>query len=363
MRLSKTSILIGLFVLNSISTCVAIDEKLEKVLDNVRAEEKLYENIEILYEKHYKLHSKINTIPEATSNFIEKERYVRSGSCVFRDMTGHYENISGEITNFSFLLGFDGERRISLQNEANANISTDSYKNIVAPHILLLDSANISCSLSKYLSADDELKKSNTHKNYDISVNYLCDEDLDSMRCSKLEIETWMKGEDRTKGSMRRIWLAHDRNYLPLRSVSYSYSYSKTNPVEECRVVRFTEILKDIWYPMEIQIRSFDALSLENNNIILSHTKTIITSNVKLNPEYPKSFFRKIDIPKGTTVHIIKNGEIIKTYIEGDRTDENRSSFAFNRVKIGLITMFTAIAFVICFVIFRFLVARRKLRR
>lgn len=70
MRLSKTSILIGLFVLNSISTCVAIDEKLEKVLDNVRAEEKLYENIEILYEKHYKLHSKINTIPEATSNFI-----------------------------------------------------------------------------------------------------------------------------------------------------------------------------------------------------------------------------------------------------------------------------------------------------
>ena len=193
-----------------------------------------------------------------------------------------------------------------------------------------------------------------------MSINYICDEDVDLLSCSKIEIETWMKGEDRSKRSMRRIWLAHDRNYLPLRSISYAYSHSKIHPVEECRVVRFSEILKDIWYPMEIQIRSFDALSLEENKIILSHTKTIITNKVRLNPEYPKSFFRNIDIPKGVTVHIVKNGDIIKTYIQGGGNDEVKSSFAFNRIHIGLMLILATLAVVICVLIVRYLVRRRK---
>ena len=71
--------------------------------------------------------------------------------------------------------------------------------------------------------------------------------------CQKVKITTCV-GSSRRPHSAWILWLAIDRNYLPIRQEAYTYHYSKSDPVGVGVAKDLREIAPGIWFPFAAEI-------------------------------------------------------------------------------------------------------------
>ena len=145
-------------------------------------------------------------------------------------------------------------------------------------------------------------------------------EEFQGLQCTKIQIEIidpegtpYMRGE---------LWLARDRNFIPVRTLSYTYKDSKTLPNRESIVDAWREIRPGVWYPVKSHTNRFSSLSLrqEGRQKISWRTKYDVKS-VSLDPPISPEVFSKVEFPPGTAVYRVKDGKRSKIKEEVKKTN------------------------------------------
>jgi hypothetical protein len=87
---------------------------------------------------------------------------------------------------------------------------------------------------------------------------------------------------------IHKFWLATERNYLPVKSISHFLSKGDDPPTNACRYGDLREIRTGVWFPHEMDLKVI-------YNQTTSEEYWKITS-VDLSPEHPDAFFREVSL-------------------------------------------------------------------
>jgi hypothetical protein len=292
-------------------------DQLKDLIEKVRTNERLYERIEMRTERIYALSAGTPTIPGTVLRSNETRRYVQQGKMIFRDVKDVGEAVGSGKFERTSTSGFDGRTQRLVEGMV-ANIAEGPHEVIDAPHIMILPRASeIRFPLSIYLQGGDRLQAYRKFNRWDTTTMYVGEETINGLSCSKVVIESRNRKPPRAVTVRIHLWLAHDRNELPIRVVGYAPNYSDTLPIEEAEVTRFEEVSKGVWFPMAIKVTIYQELLLREGKSVVSNAADLVTKSVDLKPNYPEEFFRKIPIPMGASVYELNDGKIVKSYVEG----------------------------------------------
>lgn len=133
-------------------------------------------------------------------------------------------------------------------------------------------------------------------------------EAFQGQQCTKIVIET--VDPEGAPYSREELWLAQDRNYIPIRRLYFHYKDSKILPNREFIVDTWQEVRPGVWYPVKSHSNRFSSLTLrhEGRQRLASRTKREIKS-VQLNPQISPEVFSQVEFPPGTAVYRVIDGK------------------------------------------------------
>jgi hypothetical protein len=309
----------------------ASNERIRQIIENVCANEALYENIEVRILENYKLIDRKPTVGKAGENTvhelatIDKDiRYV-SQSGMFRvDVQGQSTTAEPTLSEERIAM-FDGKTARVLDQKRIGNVIAGRLNdvNAIRPHMLLLrNSLSISLvPLSTLLQGDAAMIAAdvNWDPKHTNEITYQGEEEFQSLKCHKFWLTTSVPHEGATVASSRsELWLAEDRNYIPVRLVVYDLGWSRTLACKEASVSGFQQIEEGIWFPVGATVLRYDSVALHYEKRQKAYGRyTYDVKSVTLNPTYDVSFFRDLTFPAGTSVYEVENGKIVKSYTVG----------------------------------------------
>lgn len=190
-----------------------------------------------------------------------------------------------------------------------------SLSNLVRPHMFLLDGGWSKVPLSTYLKGTNAILAYPNPGHFDekivIEVEILGQEEFQGLTCTKIRTETSHLNGTRYAGC--ELWLAQDRNLIPVRKVSYTYRWSKTIPVAESIVDEWQEVSPGAWFPRKAHTDRYDSLKIKREGQQqLSWRKAYKVESIELNPTIPKEAFSKLDFPPETSVRVYRDGKLIE---------------------------------------------------
>jgi hypothetical protein len=116
---------------------------------------------------------------------------------------------------------------------------------------------------------------------------------------------------------MFRIWLAIDRNFLPVREESVRpwqqpIDPTATKPYGIGVVDELKEIAPGVWFPLRVTTTVYDCDELyRKGRYVVSGRYDLAVTAVDPDPHYDVSFFRNIEFPPDTLVYTVRDGKII----------------------------------------------------
>jgi hypothetical protein len=299
---------------------------LESIIDNVKANEALYANFDTEAVLTFTLGESEGKEPAYMISRSEAivQSVVQNGRTYFRRSEetrdkGDQRHVYGRLE------GFDGKTtRVVARHESVGE--TGVVANIIdgrapqqaqlhAHSLMLRQTANVDFPLSAYLSGTKSVKSYSSYKNFNVTVEVVGRENVEGLDCWKLRIFTWSDGAKPSSGDTRLLWLAIEKNYLPVRTEGYS-PRANGKLVEKGTVDGFTELSTGIWFPMNIEIKGFDEPALIHGRELVRNIYRIRVSKVDLHPNYEEAFFSNIEIPQGAVVYKVKNQQILGSYVE-----------------------------------------------
>jgi len=95
--------------------------------------------------------------------------------------------------------------------------------------------------------------------------------------------------------------------------------WSPNKLIFEASVSKFREIVPGVWYPAAAHATSYDGRLLqEGNEQKVRWEESYAIEKIELNPHYPASAFRELEIPAGATIYKVdSDGKIIETSTSG----------------------------------------------
>ena len=317
-----------------------------EIIRNVIANEKLYSNVDLQGEAEYRSQNppiramKANRSPnnvEAPIQIQILDKTLTQFQIVtqndmywtkeeFKGTTLEGNDISSKTVRIS-----NGQRTKHSLNDAVFNLHDERMANptIVEPHTLALRNGMVHVPLSVLLTGGETLSShplAGIYKNFAFEEPaYLGDEVIQGHRCHKIELSATKTSGNKFKG---QVWLAPDRNYLPIHTVYYDSSIHKTKPISVGTVETLIEVKPGVWYPELTIINIYNELKLKKQGIpILSNTSPYRIHKVSLNPTYDKSFFEdNAPFPAGAFVYEISNGKIQKSYRVPAAPEQSRTA-------------------------------------
>ena len=294
-------------------------DAVREIADNVRANEQLYRNIELVFRWKYDLRE-----PDAEANRDALKHLDAGVRCVLQDgllyfkIDGTAEGVDSKRASADTEQAFDGEYTRVYERRWIGNIHHGRFQDgrLPRPHTLIFRMGQMSRPLSAQLLASDY------NERFAIRVAYMGEEDIDGLNCVKLRVDLWSKDEappPREQMDNWWIWLATDRNYLPIRHVGYAPSYSADLPIQTGTANDLREIAPGVWFPFRVDVTVFDELKLTKGEAVVSNVYEYPFSAAELDPSYPKSLFSDVRFPKGTAVYEVQDGKIIRSWVEGER--------------------------------------------
>ncbi|WP_417397184.1 hypothetical protein [Gimesia chilikensis] len=312
--------------------------ELQALIRDVEQQEALYRNLklqmQLLYqqplkpadpEKQVKLKSELTLIVQGEKYRQEKltKGRFKQGYIVPPDMPYHHFNIGkqescqvydGETLQKFF--HYDRDRGLTTnerQTGGHGDITHEQVRmeNLLRPH-MLLSNHGPRVPLSTWLKGTSAVAASPGLPNYDNRTAYtteiLGEETVQGLKCIKVQID---RRRNSGKSEHRNVlWLARERNLLPVQAETYQLSRSTEIPQSEAWVDEWLEVRPGVWFP-----RTFHTDRLDWFMYVLKKKQQVgwqeayVVESVELDPSLPAGTFTKLEFPEGIVIdgkHLLK---------------------------------------------------------
>lgn len=287
-----------------------------QVIENVRQSEELFRNLELETITTYALHQ---TDGSDTKGLLESAtrqvRVVLQGNLIYVNATGLLRPVAGESREVQAINGFDGELTRQLEGEiGNIHHGRKEDCRIYlygTPHNWLLKRAHACFPLSLWLRGGAEVQNhpaAGLYKDWQNKVVFDGEEVVDGLHCVKVRSEAVSSRGTKT---VRFLWLATERHYLPVKTVFLNNKLNPELPVEIGNAKDFREIAPGIWLPFLRSIVVYDESQLYQRKSVVGNSEETKIVKAKLDPQYDIALFRNISFSNATAVYEIKNDQII----------------------------------------------------
>lgn len=132
---------------------------------------------------------------------------------------------------------------------------------------------------------------------YRHKVEYLGPEKREGLECEKLQV-SYDFGSDTKIGYF--LWLAKDRNYLPVREESYDLTREPRLPQAICQVDDLRELSPGVWFPHHSVKRRF---YFKDDRLSINWAHENHVTSVDLAPKVPDSLF-EVTVPAGISINV-----------------------------------------------------------
>jgi hypothetical protein len=142
---------------------------------------------------------------------------------------------------------------------------------------------------------------------------------LDGLACLKLSCKTTI--DHPTGGpysAFLTLWLAKDRNYLPIRLTLVHPANHPTLPSISSTASDLREISPGVWFPFRVGVDVFSRDELKEGKAVRRLEYALKFKKVAYKPKYEADFFTDLPFPKGTTVRVMADKREVMRYIQGD---------------------------------------------
>ena len=186
-------------------------------------------------------------------------------------------------------------------------ISAESPRlfNYARPHMFLLSSGCPQIPLSVYLQGHEAVLKragSDFSKRNTLQITHLGQEQFNGFTCERVYIDNLVNG---TRHNGWELWLAGERNYIPVRRFGFTYRWSPELPVAEAEVLEWQEVKPDVWFPIKARTVRYHSSTVQQQRIQkITWTKEVTVAKVEVNPEVAENEFRELEFPTGTKIRI-----------------------------------------------------------
>jgi hypothetical protein len=318
-------LLVGMIAASSCTRATAqqqTSDRMKEIIENVRANEGLYKNLDVSFSTSYRLQDAKDPIVKGNATISRKQSY----KWVLQDSFMYYKSLEsgGTVSQGDFEdseeIAYDGEYTRLVKNKTLVNKIRGRPNNQMTfrPHTWLLDRGT-TAPLSVFLTGGKTLQahpQAGRYKDDDVRTTFLGEDDVNGLPCLKLRCEGRAGGGELYW--MRDIWLAPTRNYLPVRKLGFSLPYSKDLPLEDATVETFREITPGVWFPLNETVTVYNERVIkEENKLKVSNVMDVVVDKVSLDPHYDIVFFRDVKFPDGAVVYEIDGGKQVDAYIQG----------------------------------------------
>jgi hypothetical protein len=313
----------------------APDEMVGAIIRNVADNEQLYDDIEVRWTETY---SKPYYHPVHKTHVPQADRFeyrsIRQGGMFFLNKEGEIVGPpeKPETVREARRKGFDGEVTRWLEfragNVGNIVAGPAHDWHIMHAHTIPLRWRRTAVPLATFLRGRDAIlghprgQETDVPQGMSPTSSYDGEETINGLACHRIKVaHVRPDGESGSKVTAHRmLWLAVDRNYLPVKSEAFNYFYSRDMAIETSSMTDLREIADGVWFPYQSEISVFAELALlEKKESILSWRREYLVTDVSLSPLYDVDFFRDVQFPDGTPVYEIKAGEIVRSFVQGEK--------------------------------------------
>lgn len=325
----------------------ADNEKLTFVIDNIRRNESLYRNMEIHLSSDYldtrslELQSRLERggqDPQDTSMIHSQRRRtrdVKQGDYFRVDVTGEVDSDSHAYAE-DWKSMFDGERTKVLQLNSGHDTPgsatgfdilgrSDSVE-AIWPHMLLFRQMAIHAPLSVLVSGGSTYAAhplGNQDSRLLVESEYVGEVEFNGLICHKIYVTTSVVGFEGWHDRWE-LWLAEERNFIPVRMFSYMGGLGGDIPVAEGSVADFMEVSPGLWFPTHANVAKYDLRELQKTRTQVEAWRSdYVIDKVQVDPKYPRKFFQELVFPRGTSVYVQgPAGNITDSYLVGAPGDQ-----------------------------------------
>jgi hypothetical protein len=186
--------------------------------------------------------------------------------------------------------------------------------------MLLLPYRQHSVPLSTYLRGHEAMAAhpdANWNDRLTLEYRYQGEGEFQGLKCHVV----WMVSCSKKSGNpltRTELWLAEDRNYIPVRRFTYTYWCSEEIPAGEGAVEAWKEVEPGVWFPLEAEVTVYNKKAIQRERKQeLRWRERYTTEMVSLDPKYDVSFFREVEFPTGTAVYEVEDDTIVRSYRVG----------------------------------------------
>lgn len=199
-------------------------------------------------------------------------------------------------------------------------ISTDGARlfNFARPHMFLMESGCPQIPLSVYLSGHEAVR---AWPNVDFSagstltIKYLGREKFRGYTCHKVLIDNTLANGTRHNGW--ELWLAEDRNFIPICNRGYTYRWSTVLPVADSTIEQWKEVQPGIWFPEKAHTSRYSSDSVKNElKQKVTWTSDVTVTRITLEPAVDKKVFREFEFPSETKVLVQEGGRTKRSFVQ-----------------------------------------------
>lgn len=262
------------------------EERLAEIIERVREYERLYANIDFTVRRSYRYFQRVDAADRKLGLLFGDgiERFIHQGNLFYMHSTFHGQAPAGKwLPSGTLEAAYDGRQTTFLQDsfDALAKIHDSRVPPYFTKHAHTLSFAGdwYQGTLSQYLASPP------TSMGRTAMRRYVGTAEVDELECDVIEIQ-W-RNPDGGLSSGAYMWLAKDRNYIPVR-------YEGTQHPYERHIPELIEIEPGTWFPRKVVEMQY---YVEKGVRVLHGQNEYETLRVSLNPDYPASLFQQIRIP------------------------------------------------------------------
>jgi hypothetical protein len=277
---------------------------LAEITERVRANEKLFANVEMTIREDSERHQFARyglpkNAPRGANDGRYGEEVASRSRIIFQGDKSYCEKLSIVLWNGATtevgesVRAYDGQIMRQVGSQEPRRIFTFSERMDAwtpRPNTFLYAGWNCPLPFSAFLAAK-KTRRGGTAITWKVEQ----EETLDGLRCIRLRNELIDGGH---VSSFSKIWVAVDRNYLPVRIDAYRPYWSSTLPIGSCRAIELMEVAKGIWIPRQIRQIYYKSEAAKEGKSVASQQVDQTVEKATLNPNYPIEFFREISLDR-----------------------------------------------------------------
>jgi len=290
---------------------------LDSILTRLAAEEARYDHFDLTTIDRYQLLETSNQQGGLTAAMETTLRSVVSGNRTFVSEEQQSRSAGGRTSSNSVRECYDGQQGRewsrflstpdgSPQDWVRFHLGFPDYTRLVRAHNMIFDT-HLAGQFGKSLSTLLHSGWLNRRQKVPLAVEYVGDERAGGLYCYKLKCtESNPSVKDAKMQGGWYLWLARDRNLIPVRLEWFEPGWSLKLPSGIHYVEDMREIRLGLWFPYRTVRLSFQrwVRGLCENRILLQWRREINVTSLKLDPVIDERLFTSLDVPASAEVSV-----------------------------------------------------------